>query len=141
MSHVHHWILERPELSWSLGRCKACKTVDAFPNHPKASDVISKREFLQLNNVAKPYTESEKMPVIKHALLNSIQEASKEFNIPTSTIGNWMKGKNPANKDKYSMAYKKKVVKEYQEKENFYQLAKDTGVPRSTLQLWVKIYA
>ena len=141
MNHSHYWILGAPRESWSLARCKYCKSVDAFPNHYDAHNLISKREFLRSYGVSKPYSDEEKLPVIKFALEYSISGASKKFKFPVSTIHNWVRGENLANKDKYTTEFKIKIVKEYEKTSNFYKTARKTGVPRSTLQVWVKQYA
>lgn len=141
MNHRHYWILGEPHKSWSLGRCKYCKIIDAFPNHLQASELISKRDFLRGQGISKPYSEEEKIPVIQYAIQFSIARASKQFKLPISTIHNWIRGKNLANKDKYTQKFKLEIVNEYKKTNNFYKTARETGVPRSTLQVWVKQYA
>lgn len=141
MKHTHYWILGEPRESWSLGRCKYCRAVDAFPNHSDAHNLISKREFLRSHGVSKPYSDQEKLPVVEYALQYSISRASKQFKLPISTIHNWVRGENLANKDKYTTEFKVEIVREYEKTNNFYKTARKTGVPRSTLQVWVKQYA
>lgn len=143
MSHRHHWIVESPDGFWSLGRCKNCHIVDAFPNSNREVSEFSKRQFLREKGISKPYSEEEKKPIVEYAVRHSVNRASIEFDLPSSTIHNWVQplGSKTANKDKYTEEFKESCIEKYKETFNFYRTSIETGVPRSTLQTWIKIDA
>ena len=113
---------------WALGRCKWCKRIEPFRQYPLHNSY---------NQVIDP-TLAEKRKFLSSIGIN---QTAKKFGLSPSTVGKWSKGLSPnkSYSDKYSKEFKLKCVDEYERKQNFYGVAKEMGIPRSTLQRWVKV--
>ena len=149
----HHYILTDYPNGWSLGKCKWCQKVEPFrqyPLHNSLSQVIpitseEKRKFLTSLGItihSSRGDEGEKEKLINSVKKIGINKTAKKFGISCSTLGLWAKGLSP-NKPysiKYSYDFKIRCVNEYKKKKNFYGVAKELNIPRSTLQKWVSLY-
>ena len=151
MTAKHHYLIETYPNGWALGRCKWCNKIKPFRNWPihdvngtvKPTTAKAKRDFLRSINIKvyESHWEPEEKDAIKQSVrLIGIHQTAKKFGLSVSTVGLWAKGLSPYahNVTKYSPEFKEKMVKEYQNDPNFYKLAKKTGIPRATIQSWVK---
>ena len=149
----HHYILTNYPSGWALGECKWCKKIEPFrqyPQHNAHNQVIptsleEKRKFLI--SIGKRihssrWEKGEKEQIIESVKIIGINKTAKKFGLPTSTVGIWAKGKSPIKpvSQMYSDDFKLKCVNEYRKKKNFYRVAKELEIPRSTLQKWVAKY-
>ena len=152
MTRKHHYILTDYPDGWALGRCKWCKRIEPFrqyPLHNSYNQVIEatlaeKRKFLSSIGItihSSRWHDSEKLELINSVKRIGINQTAKKFGLSPSTVGKWSKGLSPnkSYSDKYSKEFKLKCVDEYERKQNFYGVAKEMGIPRSTLQRWVKV--
>lgn len=152
MNCKHHYILTNYPDGWALGRCKWCKSVEPFRQYPQynyLNQVVQttaeeKRKFLSSIGISihsSRWEPSEKENLISSVRKIGIHKTAKKFGLSVSTIGLWAKGLSPykAYSDKYSKEFKLKCIGEYERHQNFYGVAKRMGIPRSTLQRWVKI--
>ena len=141
---AHHFILEAPNGTWSLGICDKCSKIDAFRNWESKfnDDAESKRNFLRSKGVKywETYSAEIKSEVVQAASEIGIHEAARKFDIPISTVGLWAKGRSihDKNSDKYTISFKILAIKYYLKERNFKRTARILGVPRSTLQSWAR---
>ena len=152
MTRRHHYVLTDYPDGWTLGRCKWCKRIEPFrqyPLHNSYNQVIEatlaeKRKFLSSIGItihSSRWHDSEKLELINSVKRIGINQTAKKFGVSPSAVGKWAKGLSP-NKpysEKYSKEFKLKCIGEYERKQNFYGVAKEMGIPRSTLQKWVKV--
>ena len=151
MTAKHHYIIETYPDGWAFGRCKWCKCIKPFrnwPSHDINGRVIpttarDKRNFLRSINIKiyKNHWEPDEKDEIKQSVRRiGIHQTAKKFGLAPSTVGLWAKGLSPHahNVSKYTPEFKEKMVVEYKKEPNFYKLAKKTGIPRATIQSWVK---
>ena len=140
----HHFILETPNGTWSLGRCDKCNKIDAFRNWESKTkdDAESKRNFLRSKGVKywEKYSAETKLQVIEAVSRIGIHEAARKFDIPISTVGLWAKGRSvhDKNSEKYTISFKILAINYYLKERNFKRTARILGVPRSTLQSWAR---
>jgi transposase-like protein len=152
MNKKHHYILTNYPNGWALGRCKWCKVVEPFRQYPQHNSfrqvvpttLAEKRRFLSSIGItihSSRWDVSEKEALINSVRKIGIHQTAKKFDVSPSAVGNWAKGLSPykANSDKYSKEFKLRCVGEYERHQNFYGVAKKMGIPRSTLQRWVKV--
>ena len=152
MTRKHHYILTDYPDGWALGRCKWCKRIEPFrqyPLHNSYNQVIDptlaeKRKFLSSIGItihSSRWHDSEKLELINSVKRIGINQTAKKFGLSPSTVGKWSKGLSPnkSYSDKYSKEFKLKCVDEYKRKQNFYGVAKQMGIHRSTLQRSVKV--
>ena len=107
-------------------------------NRP-AGPTMTKREFLRYKGVRTKLSREEMAPVIEYASIHGITAASKHFKHPLSTVGKWAAGISPKKwpQKEYSEVDKRKALEIYQlTGQNFRKTARQTGIPRSTLQSW-----
>ena len=147
----HHYIIEEHSDGWALGRCKWCNKIKPLRNWPihngngqvKPTTAKAKRDFLRSLNIvihASHWEPEEKDEILRSVQRIRIQKTAKKFGIAPSTVGLWAKGLSPNahNATKYSPEFKEKMIIEYKKEPNFYKLSKKTGIPRATIQNWVK---
>ena len=152
MGRKHHYILTDYPDGWALGRCKWCGRVEPFrqyPLHNSYNQVVEvtlaeKRRFLSSIGItihSSRWHDSEKVALINSVKRIGINQTAKKFGVSPSAVGKWAKGLSPnkAYSDNYSKEFKLKCIDEYERKQNFYGVAKEMGIPRSTLQRWVKV--
>ena len=147
-SNCHHYfVIDSPQGYWSKANCKKCGLIKALGNSDDNPHITesSRIEFLKnsgvdFNNLcAKDKREWLKPYVQKYG----IQQTARLLNKPTSSIGKWAEGLSrfPRNSQKYSKEFRFQAILEYTIKKNFYGVAKQLEIPRSTLQSWVRKYA
>jgi len=100
---------------------------------------MTKREFFRYKGIRIKLTKEEMAPVIAYASIHGITAASKHFNHPLSTVGKWAVGMSPKKwpQKEYSEFDKQKAHEVFRlTGNNFCKTARQTGIPRSTLQSW-----
>ena len=150
-NNKHHYLVEAYPNGWALGRCKWCRKVKPMRNWPVhdawgkvlPTTAKAKRDFLRSLNItihASNWEPEEKIAIINSVKQIGIQKTAKKYELAASTVGLWAKGLSPnaPNATKYSPKFKEKMIIEYQKEPNFYKLSKKTGIPRATIQNWVK---
>ena len=107
-------------------------------NRP-SGPTMTKREFFRYKGIRIKLTKEEMAPVIAYASIHGITAASKHFNHPLSTVGKWAMGMSPNKwpQKEYSEFDKQKAHEVFRlSGNNFCKTARQTGIPRSTLQSW-----
>lgn len=153
MCRHHYMINSKITNGWSLARCKWCLSVEAFKNYydiTKHGQMVppssaEKRDFLHSQGIRvtkRHWSIEEQEQIIMSVSRIGITATAKKFNVPSSTVGLWAKGKSPkAYRGKmYNNDFKKKVAQHAESTNNNRKTAKIFNVARGSVQRWRKQY-
>ena len=149
--YPHRYQVQSHSGGWALGRCKWCRRTEPFRDssigYVKGKQILptsaEKRRFLRSLDIPvsrNRWDDSEVQTLIDSVKEIGMNQTAKQYEIPVSTLHLWTKGLSPFsyNPTKYTKEFKSKVISAYEKRKNFRGVAKDFGIPRSTLQRWVK---
>ena len=82
------------------------------------------------------------MMVLPYVKKYGIMGTSRLLKIPKSTIGKWAKGESCflQNGNVYSEKTREELVQKAIQTKNIKKVAREAGIPRSTLQKWLRTY-
>ena len=144
----HHYIVDSPNGTWAVAVCKKCSMKTAFRNsldwdiHKRVleKNYLTKFEFLESQNISfnELIPSDKKEWILPYVKKYGIQGTARKLKLPASSVGLWAKGKSckEKNADKYSPSFKKKVLKKIEDNLPHYRIAKELGIPRTTVQSW-----